>query len=197
MLPPFLGVLLLLGTAASVALALGVWLWARARNRATLGQRAAWFGGGAAAVYAMFWVLGLVLTSPVELAPGQTVCFGGLDCHLHVAVTDVHQGDELGVTVQFSSDARGAPEWPGTLRFRIRDATGMEYAPTNAVPDSALGPGETRLFELRFPGGVAPIGSVLIVTWKPGVDYLVPGSGNPLVQARRRLALPAVTAPRV
>lgn len=26
---------------------------------------------------------------------------------------------------------------------------------------------------------------------KPGLDYLVPGSGNPLVQARRQLTLPA------
>lgn len=191
MLPPFLGALLFLGTVASGFLALTVGLWAWVRKDGLMARRAAIFGGSVSGVYALAWILGLALSTPSKLPPGQAICFGGLDCHLHLSVVQAHQGDSLGVTVKFWSDARQAPEWPGELRFRLRDSAGTEYPPTNAVSDAALGAGETRLEELRFAGNIAPAGSVLIVTWKPGLDYFVPGSGNPLVQARRGLALSA------
>jgi hypothetical protein len=191
MIPPFIGALVLLGTVAGVTLAVFTWFWASGTKNQVLARRAAGIGGGVAGSYALIWVLGLVLTAPEEFAPGRAICFGGLDCHLHVSVAEVQQGDGLAVTVKFFSNAKQAPEWPGALRYRLRDASGREYPPTNAVPDAALAAGETRLHELQFPGGVAPAGAVLIVTWKPGLDYLVPGAGNPLVQSRRRLALAA------
>ena len=193
MLPPFMGVLLLFGFVATMGLAFVVGLVAWARQRHRLARRAGLLGGGASALYASAWIFGLVLSRQTELPPGATVCFGGFDCHLHVAVAEVHEGDGLGITVRFSSDAVRAPEWPGALRFRLRDATGREYAPTNEVPDVALAAGESRAFELEFPKGIAPGGAALMVTWKSGLHYLVPGSGNPLVQARHRLLLPATS----
>ena len=45
----------------------------------------------------------------------------------------------------------------------------------------------------QFPAAAKSAGSVFIVTWDGGLDYLVPGAGNPLVQRQRRLALPAPT----
>jgi hypothetical protein len=61
----------------------------------------------------------------------------------------------------------------------------------NQIPARALGPGESWTHPLRFVEGVRLTGASLIVTWKRGLDYLVPGAGNPLVQRHTRLALPA------
>ncbi|HEV8612472.1 MAG TPA: hypothetical protein VGQ73_03110, partial [Gemmatimonadales bacterium] len=120
-----------------------------------------------------------------------SVSFCGLDCHLHVSVDGVKAGTDLGVMVRFSSNAMRAPEWPRELQFRLLDGSGREYAPVNQVPDSALRAGESWTHELHFPAEAKPAGAMLLVSWKPGIDYLVPGAGNPLVQRRRRLALPS------
>ena len=191
MLPQFLGMLLLLGTAGFVILALGVTLGARVGGNRLLARRALIAGSGIIGVYGLFWLLGLVVAPRGVLPPGQEISFCGLDCHLHVSVQQVRAGSDLGVTVRFASNAKQAPEWPGALRFRLRDGAGQEYAPRNSVPDSALRAGAWWDYELRFPASANPGGSVLIVTWDSGLDYLVPGAGNPLVQRQRRLALPA------
>lgn len=191
MLPQFLGTILLLGTAGAVMLALILVLWARAKGKPLLARRARLAGGAMAGVYALFWILGVALAPRVVIPPGETISFCGLDCHLHVSVREVHAGSDLGVTVRFASNALRAPEWPGALRFRLRDGTGREYAPHNSVPDTALRAGASWEFELRFPAEAKPDGSVLIVTWDGALDYLVPGAGNPLAQRQRRLALPA------
>ncbi|HLB54593.1 MAG TPA: hypothetical protein VJK71_05755, partial [Gemmatimonadales bacterium] len=106
--------------------------------------------------------------------------FCGLDCHLHVAVDEVHRGAELGVFVRFSSNALRAPEWPAALQFRLVVSAGRTHHPLNGVPDTALHAGQSRIYELRFPGAVEPEGAKLVVSWKGGLDYLVPGAGNPL-----------------
>ena len=87
-----------------------------------------------------------------------------------------------------------APEWPKELQFQLLDAQGRRFAPTNAVPDRALLAGESWTHELHFPPDAVAAGAMLLVSWKPGLDYLVPGAGNPLVQRRRRLALPPLHA---
>jgi hypothetical protein len=191
MLPPFLGALLLLATGGIVLLSLIVAIGARVAGNAPLSRSALLVGGGMGSLYAAFWIVGLLLARPTVLAPGQEVRFCGLDCHLHVSVAAIQPGADLGVTVRFSSNAVRAPEWPGKLLFRLVDSSGREYSPTNQVPDSALQAGETRSHELHFPAEAKPAGAALLVTWKPGLDYLVPGRGNPLVQRRTRLALPA------
>src|ERR1043166_3814797 len=68
-LPQFLGMLLLLGTAAVLALALLVALWAAvSRNRAVL-RRALLVGLGMAGIYLLFWLGGLALTRRGGPAP--------------------------------------------------------------------------------------------------------------------------------
>ncbi|HEU5220203.1 MAG TPA: hypothetical protein VFU23_16195 [Gemmatimonadales bacterium] len=190
MLSQFLGMLLLLGTAGGVALALAVALWGFLREHRVASRRALLAGSGIVAVYGLFWLLGLALAPRVVLPPGQAIAFCGLDCHLHVSVQQVQRGAELGVTVKFASNARRAPEFPAMRRFRLRDSTGQEYAPSNRVPETALPAGASWEYELRFPSPAGAAGAVLIVTWGGGIDYLVPGAGNPLVQRQQRLALP-------
>ena len=193
LLPQFLGMLLLLGTAAVVALALAVALWAAARRNGAVLRRSLLVAFGVTGIYALFWLGGLVATRGTVLPPGGELSFCGLDCHLHVSVADARTAGELRVTVRLSSNAVQAPEWPGALRFRLRDAAGAEYAPANPISAEPLLAGQVRTEELRFPAGGGPRGAQLIVTWAGWLDYLVPGAGNPLVQRRRRLALP--TAP--
>jgi hypothetical protein len=190
MLPPFLGALLLLGTTGFLLLCCVLWLWARIRGDRRLARYAGAGGAGMLSLYGFFWVLGLLAARKTVLPPGESVTFCGFDCHLHVAVAGVKTGPELGVTVRFSSNAVQAPEFPRELQFRLLDASGREYAPVNQVPDSALRAGESWTHELHFPSAANPAGALLLVSWKPGLDYLVPGAGNPLVQRRRRLALP-------
>lgn len=193
-LPQFLGMLLLLGTAGVLALALAVALWAAVtRNRAVL-RRSALVGSGMAGIYALFWLGGLALTRRAVLPPGESLRFCGLDCHLHVSVDAVRRGEQVGVTVRFSSNAFRAPEWPDALRFRLRDAAGTEYAPSNAPPNDPVLAGQSWTHELHFPRTARTEGAELIVTWGGWLDYLVPGEGNPLVQRQRRLALPAASA---
>lgn len=194
MLSPFLGMLLFLGTAGVVGLTAIVAVWATLSRNASLRGLALKAGGLMAGGYAVFWLLGLLLPSTVILPPGEALRFCGLDCHLHVAVSGVHTGPDLGVTVTFSSNARREPEFPAELRFRLRDATGHEYAPTNAVPATPLAAGASWTHELHFPGEARARGATLLVTWSGWLDYFVPGQGNPLAQRRRQLALPPVGA---
>lgn len=190
MLPQLFSAVLLLGTAVIAVVGLGVVILARSRSRPLLVRRALIASGFVVGVYGLFWVLGVVLAPRKVLAPGETISFCGLDCHLHVSVQQVRAGPDLGVTVRFASNAVRAPEWPGALRFRLRDSSGREYAPSNSVPGTALRAGASWEFELLFPADLKPEGSVLIVTWGGALDYLVPGAGNPLAQRQRRLALP-------
>jgi hypothetical protein len=190
MLPPFLGALLLLGTVGVVALSGAAALWARVRQNGPLLRGALYVGGGTAALYGFFWLLGLGIAMSGGAQPVEELRFCGLDCHLHVSVAGVRPGSAPVVTVKFSSNAVRAPEWPKELQFRLRDGSGREFAPTNQVPNRALLAGESWNQDLEFPAGANPAGAELIVTWKPGPDYFVPGSGNPLVQRYRRLALP-------
>jgi hypothetical protein len=194
MLPPFLGMLLFLGTVAVTGLGLLVWAVAAMRGNAASGRYARRAAGLMAGGYALFWLLGVALPRKEVLPPGGEVQFCGLDCHLHVAVAGVRSGPDLGVTVRFSSNAVQAPEFPGELKFRLRDASGHEYAPTNAVPDRPLTAGTSWSHELHFPAEARPAGATLVVTWSGWLDYFVPGAGNPLAQRRRQLALPAAGA---
>jgi len=190
MLPPILGALLFLGTASLVVLSAAVAFWARVRKNGPLFRRALYAAGGAVGLYGFFWVLGLGIAMGSGSQPVTELRFCGFDCHLNVSVAGMRSGPAPVVTVKFSSNAVQAPEWPRELQFRLRDSGGREFAPTNQVPDRPLLAGETWNHDLEFPAGANPAGGELIVTWKPGLDYFVPGSGNPLVQRYRRLALP-------
>ena len=188
MLPPFIGQLLTVATAGGLALAalVGMVAWMR---RSCLALRVSGIlGAGIILLYGGFFGLGLLLARDRVLPPGESVQFCGLDCHLHVQVSEAHRG---AVIVRFSSNAVRAPEFPAELRFELVDSAGRSYHPLNEVPERALGPGESWTHPLRFADTVPVSGGSLIVTWKRGLDYLVPGAGNPLVQRHTRLALPA------
>lgn len=188
MLPPFLGQLLTVATVGGLALAalIGVVAWLR-RSRLVL-RVSGILGAAVLLLYGGFFGLGLLLAKDRLLPPGESVQFCGLDCHLHVQVSEVHPG---AVIVRFSSNAVRAPESPAELRFELADRAGRTYRPLNQVPERALGPGESWTHLLRFADTVPIKGGSLIVTWKHVMDYLVPGAGNPLVQRHTRLALPA------
>lgn len=189
MLSPFAGQLLLVATVVVVGAALGLALWAATHNARKLRAAALRAAAGAALLFAGVWVLGIVLARTRVLSPGSQLSFCGLDCHLHVSVVAVRHDGTLGVTVRFASNAVRAPEYPARLRFRLRDDEGREFAPLNEVPDVPLPAGQASAHELRFPPEARPEGAVLIVTWDRGLDYLVPGAGNVLVQRRTRLAI--------
>lgn len=188
MLPPFMGQLLTVVTAGALGLALFVLVLAMVRNNRRWVRLATMTGLFALLVYGGFFGLGLLLARDRVLPPGEAVRFCGLDCHLHVQVSEAHAGE---VIVRFSSNAVRAPEFPAELDFALRDGQGRTYRPLNQIPERALGPGESWTHTLRFAEGVRLEGGSLLVTWKRGLDYLVPGAGNPLVQRRTRLALPA------
>ena len=189
MLPPFAGQILLMATVVFVGAALGIALWAGTRNSQKLRMVSLRAAAVAVLLYACVWVLGVAMARTRVLSPGSRLSFCGLDCHLHVSIAGVRQDDALGVTVRFASNAVRAPEYPARLRFRLRDDEGREFAPLNRVPDVPLAAGHSAAHELRFPLDVRPEGAVLIVTWDRGLDYLVAGAGNVLVQRRTRLAL--------
>ena len=194
MLPPFLGMLLFLGTVAVVGLAAVVLVVGIASGKAGLRTLALKAGGCVAGGYAVFWLLGILLPKDEVLPPGEALRFCGLDCHLHVTVTGVSTGADLGVTVTFSSNAVREPEFPAELRFRLRDAAGHEFAPSNEVPKTPLQAGASWTHELHFSGAADAKGATLLVTWNGWLDYFVPGVGNPLAQRHRQLALPALGA---
>ena len=187
MLPPFLGQLLTGATALGLILATLIALAAAVRGSRFWLRVSAGLASSALLGYGGFFGLGLLLARDRVLPPGAAVRFCGLDCHLHVQVSEAHTG---AVMVRFSSNAVRVPEFPAELDFRLRDHQGKTYRPVNQIPERALGPGESWTHTLRFAEGVPIEGGSLIVTWKRGLDYLVPGAGNPLVQRHTRLALP-------
>jgi len=188
MLPPFLGQLLTVATALALATSFLVIVIATVRGSRLWKRLAAGLGLGGVLLYGGFFALGLLLARDRVLPPGEAVRFCGLDCHLHVQVSGAQPGE---VMVRFSSNAVQAPEFPAELRFELVDGRGITYRPLNQVPERALGPGESWTHSLRFADSARLAGGSLIVTWKNGLDYLVPGAGNPLVQRHTRLALPA------
>lgn len=190
MLPPPLGLLLLLATAGAVALGLVLWLWGRLRQDQPLARLGTLAGTGALTLYAVFWVAGVVLARTTELPPGGTVSFCWPDCDLHVAVAGAGAVRDHGVSLALSSDAARVDVHPAELSIRLRTAAGRLYAPVDRLSERPLRAGERRIEVLHFPGEAALPGASLLVTWKPGPDWLVPGAGNPLVQAHTRLALP-------
>jgi hypothetical protein len=187
MLPPFLGQLLTVFTAGIAGAALLVAIWARMKGNRFFFRAALAAGSSVVAVYGLFFGLGLLLARDRLLPPGEAVRFCGLDCHLHVQVAEARPGE---VVVRFSSNAVRVPEWPRELEFALLDAEGKRHAPVNQVPDRPVLPEESWTHSLRFAETANVRGASLVVTWKRGLDYLVPGAGNPLVQRHTRLVLP-------
>ncbi|MEO8450461.1 MAG: hypothetical protein ABI647_11750 [Gemmatimonadota bacterium] len=189
MIPPFVGQLMLMGTAATVALALIAGIVGLLSGQRRIVEISLAVSGLVVLVYTLGWGGTLLAARYRVLAPGEEVSFCGLDCHLHVSVAKVERTRGLGVTVRFRSDAKVALEYPSELWIGVVDRTGREYLPSDGVIAEPLRAGETMERELHFALPAEAAEPRLIVTWKGGIDYLVPGEGNPLVQRRSSLAL--------
>ncbi len=130
MLAHFLGVLALIGAALLLVFGLGVTAFGLARGDRALARRAAIGTGGFVVVYLVGVVLSGALAPQKVLPFGQELSFCGFDCHLHLSVAQVDmEEDRIGLVVQARSDAKGEPEYPGYLQFRLVGRSGEAVAP--------------------------------------------------------------------
>jgi len=191
LIPPILGLFLLLATAGVVGLALVTHLYGRWAGNAALARGSLLGAAAVAAAYGLIWIVTVATTRTRGLVLGDEVHFCGLDYHLHVSVLEVKRESDLGVRVRFRSDARQADEFPGELRLRVVDSAGREYPPSSGMIAEPLHAGDAIEREFRFslpPDAALPR---LVVTYHGWLDYLLPGVANPLVQGRRQLELGA------
>jgi len=130
MLAHFLGVLALIGAALLFVFGLGVTAFGLARGDRQLARRAAIGTGGLVVVYLLGVVLSGALAPRRVLPPGSELSFCGLDCHLHISITEVDmEADLLGLVVHARSDAKGEPEYPQYLQFRLIGKSGAALVP--------------------------------------------------------------------
>jgi hypothetical protein len=184
-----LGVLAFLGTAVMLAGLFFGLAYAAGKGDGRLARR---LGIGAAVIaagYAALLLAGPIVTPARPLPPGAELSFCGFDCHLHVSATSTRRAESLEITLRFRSDAKRAPEHPGSVRVRVVDASGREFAPASPVPDGELAAGHSVSHTLRFdvpPDAEAPR---VLLMWDGWIDYLVAGPQNPLVQRKASLLL--------
>ncbi len=183
------GAAILVAALGGVGLGLGVMIVGRLMGRSRVARSGVRVVAGAVVGWAGFWALGWVTAPRGMVALGDEVSFCGIDCHLHVSVIGVTRGDGLGVRLRFRSDAKAAAEFPSFLRFAVRGTDGRRVAPSAGFVAEPLAAGATMERELSFSVPAAAGNPVLEVTWDSWLDYLVPGSGNVLVQRLRPLAL--------
>lgn len=130
MLAHFLGVLALIGSALLLVFGLGVIAFGLARGDRPLARRAALGTGGFVAAYLLGVALSGALAPRTVLPFGSELSFCRFDCHLHISVTQVDmEEDRLGLVVQARSDAKGEPEYPSYLQFRLVGKSGTALAP--------------------------------------------------------------------
>ena len=158
---------------------------------AAAGGTAAWL-----VCYALALLAGPALTRQRTLGLGDELSFCGLDCHLHLAVTDVRRDGDVTVRLRFRSDAKAAPEYPSHLRVRVLDAAGHQYAPQPVVELEPLAAGAEYAREFHFPIPAGATAERLVATWGDWPDYFVPGPENALVQRRRSILLTATAERR-
>jgi len=130
MLAHFLGVLALIGSALLLVFGLGVTAFGLARGDRPLARRAALGTGGFVAAYLLGVALSGALAPSTVLPFGSELSFCGFDCHLHISVAQVDmEEDRIGLVVQARSDAKGEPEYPSYLQFRLVGKSGVALAP--------------------------------------------------------------------
>jgi hypothetical protein len=179
------GMLLLIGLLLTLAAALLASVYAIGRGNRRLLRNALLMAAAATTVHAILVLAGPLLIPSRVLAEGSEVSFCGFDCHLHVSARRGASPDA--VVLRFRSDAGAVPEHPGWLRVLAYDTEGVSHEPLDPISATLLAAGDTLEQTLRFPQGARIERAV--VTWREWDRYLVPGPGNPLVQARTSLAL--------
>ena len=189
MFPPFVGLLMLLGSLGLAGLGLVTLVIGMVQGRPPLARIGGQMTAASGVGYGLLWLVGLLGSPHRSLAVGQEVSFCGLDCHLHVSVVRSERRGDLGVVVRFRSNARAAAEYPGLLRLEVVDSSGHRYQPSDGMIAEPLDAGATIEREFRFTVPPEARGPTLVVSYNGLMDYLVPGRANPIAQRRIRLAL--------
>lgn len=178
-------------TAVTVILGTPAWIWARLTKRQSVTRLAMRTGIGVVGVYALSWLLGLLVLRGRALAPGEELLFCGLDCHLHLtAVRAVRHDGSIDVTMRARSDAKAVIEDPADVQISLRDDSGQRWFPEQETVIEPLRPGAAYERTLRFgvpPGTTAAV--ALTANWRGTLGWLVPGPENVLVQRRTQIRL--------
>jgi len=192
MLAHFLAVLALLGSALLVVLGLGVSAFALARGNRRLARRAAIATVG----YTTLYLLGAGVSAfmaPRRVLPlGEEVSFCGFDCHLHVSVLQIEmEDDRIGLVVRARSDARGEPEFPSYLQFRLMGSDGSALVPLQEGTTFAepLAAGTSALDTLTFVAPLAGTPYALRVIYPDLPEALLLGPANSRGAGRTTLGL--------
>lgn len=183
-------------TVVTVGLAGLLYLWARLKRSAALARTAVRAGGGIVGVYALIWVLGVVVLRGRSLEPGEELLFCGLDCHLHLtALRAVQRDGGVEVVIRARSDAKAVVEDPARVQLSLRDGAGKRWFPAQDILNEPLWPGAGYERTLRFnvPAGTSSV--ALSANWRGLASWLVAGPENTLVQRRTQIHLPVGPTP--
>lgn len=181
-------------TVVTIVLALLVWIRARTTRRESVSRLASRAGTGVVAVYAISWLLGLLVLRGRALVPGEELLFCGLDCHLHLtALRAVQRDGTIDVTMRARSDAKAVIEDPAFVQVSVRDAAGKRWFPVQETMNERLRPGTGYERTLRFsvPAGTSSL--ALTANWRGTIGWLIPGPENVLVQRKTQIRLPVET----
>ena len=192
-----LGPLAFMATAVGTALALGVAAYGAGSGRRSLARRALLAVVALLTVHSAALVAGPLFTPERTLAAGEELSFCEFDCHLHLTATGSERhGDTLLVDVRVRSDARRAPEHPEELALVLIDAEGTRHAPVSELAAGPLPAGVSALHRIGFVAPSIPEPAKLVAYRRGTIDYLVPGSQNPLVQRRAGVVVPSAPVAR-
>lgn len=192
MLAHFLGVLGLIGAALLVLVGLGLAVFGMARGDRRLASRAAVATVGLGALY----LAGLAVSSAVAptraLPPGSELSFCGLDCHLHLSITESDfEEDRIGIVVRARSDAKQSAEHPGRLLYRLvgRDGTTLVPAQEGSLFATPVAAGQSVLDTLTFVAPPAAAPYSLRITHPGPLDALLLGPAGSRAAGKTTLAI--------
>lgn len=192
MLAHFLGVLGLIGAALLLLVGLGLAVFGVARGDRRLARRAALATVGLGAAYLLGLAISMVVAPTRALPPGSELSFCGLDCHLHLSITEVDfEEDRIGVVVRARSDAKGSAEYPGYLRFRLvgHDGTALVPAQEGSLFTAPVAAGQSALDTLTFVAPTASGPYTLRIVYPGPLDALLLGPAGSGPSGKTTLAL--------
>jgi len=178
-------------TVSTLAVAPVVWIWARTTKRKAFARLAVRAGTGVIGVYALSWLLGVLVLRGRALTPGEELLFCGLDCHLHLtAVRAVQRNGSIEVTMRARSDAKVVIEDPARVQVSVQDDAGKRWFPVQETMDEPLLPGVGYERTLRFSVPTSTPALALTANWRGAIGWVIPGPENVLVQRKTQIRLP-------
>jgi len=192
MLAHLLGVLALIGSALLLVFGLGVTVFGLARGDRRLARRAALGAAGLVVVYLLGVALSAALAPSRVLPFGEELSFCGFDCHLHVSIAQVGMDEDfVGLVVKARSDAKGEPEHPSHLRFRLVGRSGealVPYQEGKTFPNP-LEAGQSTLDTIGFLAKSDDFPYTLRVTYPDLPEALLLGPANSRAVGKTTLSL--------